>query len=116
MTKKKKKKHKSKDQLPVVNLHLKINYIIDNFNFEKVHRVMVATDWKWQHVDHPSDKTMRVPDIDRMKLTAHHLLMNAATQTERVFATGGFQARRYKGGDLALEFVVCDYDTVDVSW
>lgn len=110
-----KKKDKKQEQLPVSNYTLKIKYIIDHFNFAKVQEAMVALDWKWQHANDPDDQTMRVPSIERMKQTAHHLLYEAATCKERYFATGGFHAQRYEEGDLALQFIVAEYDTCDDS-
>lgn len=111
----KKKKAKKQEQLPVSNHALKIKYILDHFNFAKVQEAMVALNWVWQHMDDPDDQTMRVPTIERMKQTAAHLLYNAATNKERYFATGGFHAQRFKGGDIQLQFVITEYDTCDES-
>ena len=111
----KKKDKKKQEQLPVTNHALKIKYVLDHFNFPKVQQAMVALDWKWQHMSDPDDQTMRVPTIERMKETARHLLYQAATSTERYFATGGFHAQRYKDGDICLQFIVAEYDTNDES-
>jgi hypothetical protein len=113
MSKKKDKKKQDKEQLPVSNHALKIKYILDHFNFAKVQEAMVALNWVWQHMDDPDDQTMRVPTIERMKQTAARLLHNAATNKERYFATGGFHAQRYEEGDIALQFIIAEYDTCD---
>lgn len=108
-----KKKSKSKEQLPVENLHLKVKYLTDHFNFHRVHDAMVALDWKWQHYDEPVDQSVRVPTIERMKETATYLLLQAGRSKERYFATGGFHAQRFKDGSLQLQFVLAEYDTHD---
>lgn len=111
-----KKKQKFKEQLPIKDLHEKINYIIDRFDFQRVHTAMTALDWKWQHMNDPVDQTHRVPSIERMKHTATQLLISAGTQKERVFGTGGFQAERYKDESLNLQFIVfetCTFDRFD---
>jgi len=108
-----KKKSKKKQQLPISNYDLKIKYVLDHFNFEKVHDVMTASNWKWQHMDDPEDTTHRVPTIERMKKVATHLLYQVATQKEKMWSTGGFQARRFLSGQIELSFVVAETGTYD---
>jgi hypothetical protein len=48
-----------------------------------------------------------------MKETAHYLLYKVATDKERYWATGGFQAIRYMGGNIELKFVVAEYGSHD---
>lgn len=108
-----KKKSKKKQQLPISNYDLKIKYVLDHFNFDKVHDVMTATDWKWQHMDDPDDSSTRVPSIERMKRTAAYLLYKVATGKEKNWATGGFQARRFVSGEIELSFVVAETGTYD---
>jgi hypothetical protein len=112
MTKKKSKK-KKKQQLPISNYDLKIKYVLDHFNFERVHDVMTATNWKWQHMDDPEDTSHRVPTIERMKRVATHLLYQVATEKEKIWGTGGFQARRFLSGQIELSFVVAETGTYD---
>jgi hypothetical protein len=107
------KKFKKKEMLPVEDYEVKIKHIIDAFNFQKVHDAMVALDWKWQHMSDILDNTTRVPSIERMKKTAHHLLYKVATDKERYWATGGFHAMRYKSGHIELQFVVAEYGSND---
>ena len=108
-----KKKSKKKQQLPISNYDLKIKYVLDHFNFEKVHDVMTASNWKWQHTDDPEDTTHRVPTIERMKKVATHLLYQVSTQKEKTWGTGGFQARRFLSGQIELSFVVAETGTYD---
>lgn len=115
MAKKKDKKEKKQEQLPVSNHALKIKYILDHFNFIKVQKAMEALDWKWQHINDPIDQTSRVPTIERMKETARHLLYQVSSKKERHWATGGFHATRYEDGDIELQFVVTEYSTCD-NW
>lgn len=46
-----------------------IKEILDKFDFEKVHAVMVLTDWKW--------KEIRVPTVEELRECAGWLLVNA---------------------------------------
>lgn len=75
-----------------------IEDILDNFDFERVHKVMVALDWRW--VDLYVDKT-EIPDMHRLRKTARGLLKQAYKISVRdshledtmVVASGGFVAR-----------------------
>lgn len=64
-----------------------IDYIMDKFNFERVHVAMTALDWTWveggNHV---------IPSITKLKQTAKRLLEAAATE-KITTGTGGFQAK-----------------------
>ena len=64
-----------------------IDYIMDKFNFERVHVAMTALDWTWveggNHV---------IPSITKLKQTAKRLLQAAATE-KITTGTGGFQAK-----------------------
>lgn len=110
MPKKKKKKKLSTDSKA-----LKINYIIDHFDFERVQKTMKALDWVWQHIDDPDDQSTRIPSVDRMKLVATRLLLNAANEKERVFGTGGFQAERYDDDELELSFILTERGSYDMT-
>jgi hypothetical protein len=105
----KKKKSGRQETLPVKDYDTKIKYIMDHFNFFKVQDAMIALDWKWQHLNDPHDQTCRVPTIERMKETARYLLYKAATEKERHWGTGGFEARRFMSGELSLMFVLAEY-------
>lgn len=79
-----------------------IDYILDTFNFERVHVTMTALDWKWSNQNiQPS----AVPTIERLKLTARHLL-SVAYKEETSIASGGFLAKYHppiKDSDLLLD-------------
>ena len=77
--------------------------ILKEFNFEKVEKVMIATDWKWARPD-----GLRTPTIDEMKDLCISLLINAEKETTTI-SSGGFEARcKIKENDekeLCLSFV-----------
>jgi hypothetical protein len=86
----------------------KIEYIIKNFDFDKVHKTMQALDWKW--FDSCSEDG--IPTTGELVLKALELLEEAAkyNEDEAIFATGGFYARKSKDV-LSLSFSVSDWDT-----
>lgn len=108
-------KKKKKKELSVDKKALRINYIVDHFDFEKVQKTMTALNWCWQHIDDPDDQSMRPPSVDRMRLVATRLLLNAANEKERLFGTGGFQAERYDDGHLELSFILTHYGSYDMA-
>lgn len=87
-----------------------IDYIIDNFNFEKVALVMQTLDWGWsQESGQPG---LGVPSISRLKKTARHLLRGSIDAS--VTGSGGFMAR-YSTEDgeelFSLSFVIEEHDS-----
>lgn len=95
-------------------------YIVNNFDFEKVKKVMHALEWKW--VAEETGHTI-IPDISRMMRTARRLLNSAISQLdshkEYTVASGGFYATANKNEDdeskpyLSLKFCVADFDNYD---
>ena len=85
---------------------MKVQDIMEDFNFHKVHDVMKQLDWKWALSD-----SCRTPTIDEMKREAERLLINACTERICV-ATGGFRAVYEECGQgdpdpyISLEFIV----------
>jgi len=73
-----------------------IDEIMDSFEFEKVHKTMVALDWRWVGVE-------GVPDILAIRKFARNCLKYAFHYG--LYGCGGFRAT-YKEGILALEFIV----------
>ena len=84
--------------------------IMDNFDFERVHKVMETLDWKWA-------STRGVPTLRDIELMAQRLLYDVVKSTlwppseiPRSLSTGGFRAgiRRFDGSinELYLEFIV----------
>ena len=69
-----------------------IDDIIDEFNFEKVHKAMTALDWKWAIPITGNDGTLelQVPSLSRLKKFARYLLINSI-ETGLCFS-GGLKA------------------------
>jgi hypothetical protein len=82
-----------------------INQIISNFDFEKVHKVMILLNWAW------SKTYPEVPTIGILVLTAKELLEDVLAEEDgTTIETGGFEAQRFNGEGgktfLALKFYV----------
>ena len=78
-----------------------IRRIIRNFDFQKVNKVMIATDWKWMG---------KRPKIHEMKKKAEHLLSMLLNHPNNYtsFSTGGFTAFR-DGDNIGLNFTVTEF-------
>lgn len=73
-----------------------IDYIIDNFNFDRVWNFMQTDEWIWS--------TGYVPNINQMKSTALDLLMRCKDKEAGYWiSTGGFIAT-HCGDYLKLDF------------
>lgn len=89
--------NKSKEQL--------INEVLDNFDFEKVHKVMTFLNWRWISL---SEGTSEVPSIAKLVRSAQQYLSMAYDglskidhkESEYMTGSGGFEAwaRRYPAG------------------
>lgn len=89
--------NKSKEEL--------INEVLDNFDFERVHKVMTFLDWKWISL---SEGTNEVPSIARMVRSAQQYLSMAYDglakashgDNQYMVGCGGFEvwAKRYTTG------------------
>jgi hypothetical protein len=85
---------------------MKIQDILEDFNFQKVHDVMEQLDWKWAMTKYG------VPTLDELKSEAKRLLIDACIE-HTCIATGGFRAV-YEAGEtpddpetyIALEFII----------
>jgi hypothetical protein len=112
----------NEDKVEKEPLDKMIDEIMDEFNFARVHKAMVALDWKWA-----SSKSY-IPSMDDLRETAESLLRGAAEsrlgdykgehwELGIVNGTGGFQATAYCDEDktkiiaLDLSFVVTSWDT-----
>jgi len=87
-----------------------IDYIMDNFNFERVHVAMTALDWTW--VDYSDISKLSVPTVSMLRKAARRLL-NSAADGQITTASGGFQAKYWppEGEDeamLVLSFVLAE--------
>jgi len=97
----------------------KIDMIIENFDFEKAEKVMIALGWHWSTFD----GTCYRPNVEQMKLMATDLLNGAASgliasgENSYYNRSGGFDAQAYLGEDneiqLRLSFSATDWDTED---
>lgn len=67
-----------------------IDEVMDNFDFEKVQKMMFAVGWKWIN----DEGGYSVPDVAELRRAARRMIKN--TFKEGVFAmgTGGFEVQR----------------------
>lgn len=83
-----------------------IDKIIEDFNFGKVHRVMLALNWRWA-------TTNGVPSIDNLMTRAQEILCDVSKMgTDCSIETGGFKATKIENEDygegLKLEFILTE--------
>jgi len=90
-----------------------IREIIDNFNWERIHKVMVFLQWKYLNEE--------IPEIDDLKLLSKNLLDNIWLSTTKQqnetwsIKSGGFKATASYNSNkkridfLKLEFILSDY-------
>lgn len=79
-----------------------INVILDRFDFDRVHRAMVALNWTWSETEEGRDRVPTKPDLRR---TARQQLRLMDGRYDYC-SSGGFVARRDEDGSLSLEFVI----------
>ena len=87
-----------------------LDNIMDNFDFDQVHKVMVFLNWKWAN----SNGGLGVPEKYELRGEARRLLKMAIEEKTTV-STGGFIAEYREGevdGWMDLKFVVSDWDEV----
>lgn len=82
----------------------KIEEIMENFDFEKMHEVMKFLKWEWWNL-----KT--TPTVEQLREAARKKLEDTATR-KLGFHSGGFRTEYINDGDLHLSFVVTDWDTL----
>ena len=83
-----------------------IEKVIKDFNFEKVHKAMAATNWTWLNEEES-------PSVCELILCAIRLLEEAYTmEPGHSVSTGGFRAtnlyNNVDGVGLSLEFIVTE--------
>lgn len=85
-----------------------IDHILDNFDFDKTHRVMTLLNWAWNGEANP-------PSTDRLFDAAHTMLYFVAKHEAKTtsVSTGGFEARKTDGYRLGLYFTVEEVDGTD---
>jgi hypothetical protein len=80
-----------------------LDEIMDNFDFYRVHKCMVALDWVW-------GKPGFIPDLSELKKKARTLLKDAIHRGNGS-STGGLKAIiDVPEGVLSLEFIVEQWD------
>ena len=78
-----------------------IDAVMDEFDFEKVHRVMNFLEWKWIN----ERKDLEVPSIAQLKQAARRLLResyrcwNKFGYSHAIAGSGGFRAAFYEAGE-----------------
>jgi len=93
-----------------------IDYILEMFNFDRVHVAMTALDWWWTD---PHE----VPTIARLKKRAK-ILLDTAYKEQITICTGGLQAKYHppiknsdllidSGPILSLSFVLTEINSED---
>ena len=102
----------------MINKQKAIDNIIENFNWEKVHKTMVALKWTWW------DSANAAPSTGSLFRCATGLLHDAYDRAEKEkcdcsSATGGFRAQALVNDDtkevesLRLSFEVCNWESYD---
>ena len=104
------------DQQKEISIDQVIEEILENFDFDKVHKVMEALDWKWVG----GGTQDGVPSVYRLIKKAEELLKDCVNEIEHrntntlVLSTGGFKATcvKYDDGEivLELEFVLSNFN------
>jgi len=95
-----------------------IDYILETFNFERVHVTMTALDWWWTD-------PKAVPTIARLKKRAQ-ILLETAYKEQITICTGGLQATYHppikdssllidSGPILSLSFVLTETNSEDYN-
>ena len=88
-----------------------IEDLLDEFDFDKVKKVMDCLEWKYY--DSP-DKEVSVGELRRMARRLLETVYNEGTSAQTYTASGGFYAERqmFPGDDtkyLSLKFVVTEW-------
>lgn len=86
-----------------LNKNEHIKYIIDNFDFKKVHNVMKFLNWHWFF-------TKGVPSEKDLKNEAIRLLNDIYFSDAISLSTGGLKVTKYEDS-LELEFILSDYSS-----
>jgi hypothetical protein len=85
-----------------------LDNIMDSFDFDQVHKVMVFLNWKWAN----GKGSLEVPEKYELRSEARRLLKMAIEEKTTV-STGGFIAEYREGeegGWMDLKFVISDWD------
>lgn len=80
-----------------------IDDIMDNFNFEKVHKVMEFLNWTWWNNELKKDINPTIQDI---RSDARKKLKRILEENHSSIESGGLVARKYDDGTISLEFKI----------
>lgn len=90
-----------------------IDEIMDNFDFDKVHKAMEALDWEWVKDGYDKDKPMleqmSVPDVSTIRRQARRHLKEVIEGNLYAVGTGGLKATWHEGV-LSLEFILAEWE------
>lgn len=90
-----------------------IDEIMEWFDFERVHKAMVALDWRWNYwIKHGNS---HIPSLEEIKAFAQRQLKLVSKPTETEYNhihSGGFRASN-KDGVLSLEFIVDSWEATN---
>ena len=90
----------------------KIEYILDNFDWEKVRKVMEVLDWKWST---SASNEMVIPSFSTLRRNAKALLIQVSEGDYDSIKTGGFAACKLPDGHLELRFEIDSIDSADMQ-
>jgi hypothetical protein len=79
--------------------------IFENFDWERVHKAMIATNWVWSF----GKDNYGIPDVNTIKKHAYTYLKEAFEKQSQV-STGGFTAK-YEDGNLSLAFTLEEWES-----
>lgn len=82
-----------------------IQYVVENFDYKKVRKVMTFLNWKWRNAG--------VPTIDELKEQSIELLLDCYRKyadSAIKISTGGLEAS-YNGEYFTLKFVLTNWDS-----
>lgn len=79
-----------------------VDEVLDEFDFEKVHRTMKALEWTWHDTD-------GVPTIGDLRRQARELLQDLLKHNHHCVGTGGLFAYRM-ADTVGLRFEVTSYE------
>ncbi len=83
-----------------------VDLVLQEFDFDKVHKAMKALDWKWNSCN-------GVPSKQNLKDTARSLLTDLLNSDYTEVGTGGFTAVRHSFKEVELRFCIDDVDSFD---
>ena len=96
----------SKNLIPFIVLS---KGLLENFNFDRVHKAMTATGWTWSFgADEKGNERYGIPDIGTLKRKAYNLLHEVYVKGTGSISTSGFTAG-WDGDELYIVFTLCEW-------